>query len=447
MSKYVPSGFFTGLVSLSVLAAFISTAEAQEPVAPQGAPAQHSKVSLTLMVGDRINLAVFERAGREEDKWPNGQSPDLSRNFFQRAELSGERVVQDDGNISLPFLQQVSVAGKSYADLEAAIAKRFEQVFRRSAFVTVLSVEHSPIFIVGPVRNPGSYKYSSGMTVLHGIALAGGMDQMQRSEVWQVVEATREETRVDQVRVVLARAMARHAVLCGERDGVSAVTPGQLNRLVGATKAAALVADEGELRRFVLTARGARESTLRSAVESARSELQLANDRIAPIEANIRLRSDRLKALTSLSSNGIASKAQLVEVENSLFDIQARKQELISGVAAAKRRLELVEEEMARFGLENQTQLKLDIASAEKDISDNLSAILHSEQALKAMSASHRHQGLGSTRNALTFEILRKSEQGTKTIRAEETSELEPGDLVNVKAEDGQVEQAQLEGN
>ena len=334
----------------------------------------------------------------------------------------------------MPFLKQVRAAGSPSSDLETAVASRFEGVFHRGAFVSVISVEHKPIFIVGPVKNPGTYKYTFGMTVLHAIALAGGTDRSV--ETWQALEAAREETKLEQSAVVASRLLARQAILRAERDGSTVAVPSRLAQLVGTAEASTLVDDEAALRRLVLAARRAKEATLRSAVESAKGELEFAKDRVSPIEANINLRTDRLKAISSLAGHGIASKSQLVEVQNSLSDAEGRKQEMLSAAAAAKHKLELAEEELVRFGIENETQLHLDISAVDKQIADNLSTISHGQKVLKAFNANSGNLSNSARQNAFRYDILRRSGGETQTIRAEAISELEPGDLVQVKIGD-----------
>ncbi len=429
------------LISLSAIAIKNARADAQDVVLKKEVPAEAN--SLRLRSGDRVNLAVFEKIERAEDKWGSSQSlaPDLYRSFIQRPELSGERTVQDDGAIALPFLGQIRANSLTPAELESSVSKAFEQLFRRPAFVTILTVEHSPVFIVGPVKNPGSYKYSAGMTVLHAIALAGGMERPP-VEFWQAIEAAHEEARVAQTRLSVARQLARQAVLRAERDGLTAISPPRLVQLVGSLEAGVLINDETALRRLVLAARQSKANALRSAVESAKSELLLAKDRMGPIEANIRLRTDRLNAITSLSATGIASKAQLVEVQNALFDVEGRKQEALSGIMVAKSKLEQAEEELKRFEIENQTQLQLDISTAEKDISENLTTITNSQETLKALRFNPANQPLNTKAAAFKFEILRRTVSGTMIIRADDFSEVAPGDLINVKlAEAGTNEQ------
>lgn len=382
----------------------------------------------TFQLGDKIDLSVFERIIRQEDKWGPKQPPDLSRNFLQRAELSGPHVVQENGTISFPFLGQLSVAGLTSNQLEVVISEAFEQFFHRPAFVTVVSIEHSPIYIVGPVKNPGSYKYESGMTVLHAIALAGGMQHLQ-PETWLDVEAIREQTRNGQTIAHIARTLARAAVLRGERSG-KVVVPARFVQLVGNAAAEAAIEDEKALRGLVISTRQARETTLRAAAAEARSELQAAEGRLGPLEESIRLRNERLKAISSLNSAGIVSKAQLIEVKTSLLDMEGKKQDAMMSVIGARRKVELADAELTQFRLEYQTQLELDIAAADRETEDQLSNIVGGEASLEAIKA--RHETNAIEKPSPSFEILRRTVHGPETISAEEVTELSPGDLVRI---------------
>lgn len=392
--------------------------------------------SAALHTGDKVNLAVFERIEHEEDKWasPQQRLPNLSRSFVQRAEVSGERIVEDDGNISLPFIGQVAVAGLTDPDVEKTVAKAFEQVFHRPAFVTVLSVEHMPVYIVGPVKNQGSYKYVSGMTVLHAIALAGGLER-STVEPWQAFEAVRAETGVEHARIAAIRMLARLAVLRSERDGTSPTVPPRLAQLVGNNEAIAVINDERALRSLVVSIRSAREASLRLASTSAKSEFDSAKERLAPLDGNIKLRNERLEAMSTLSSTGVASKAQLAEVKTALLDVEGRKQDALAALASAKHKLEQVQEELNKLQLENKSQLELDIAEADKEIAQNLMTIDNGREIIKAIQANNSNQFQPGKKASAAFEILRRTANGPSIITAQETTELEPGDLVRVKAQ------------
>ncbi|TIU43560.1 MAG: exopolysaccharide biosynthesis protein, partial [Mesorhizobium sp.] len=87
--------------------------------------------------------------------------------ILQRPELSGEYMVQEDGTISVPLLGFIPVANRSTQQVQADLAETFEQLLGRKGLVNILSLERPPIYVLGPVKNPGSFKYAPGMTILH----------------------------------------------------------------------------------------------------------------------------------------------------------------------------------------------------------------------------------------------------------------------------------------
>ncbi|MFX8565704.1 SLBB domain-containing protein, partial [Acinetobacter baumannii] len=83
-------------------------------------------------------------------------------------------------------------------------------------YVNVLNVVHPPVSVLGPVKTAGTYDFTPGMTVLHAVALAGGIER-QPQQPWQFPEYTREIERLQTSLDRAARMMARAAVLKNER--------------------------------------------------------------------------------------------------------------------------------------------------------------------------------------------------------------------------------------
>ena len=151
------------LVEPSAAPAAPTTAELPKTVSP--APDAPSAPAGGLFgVGDRLKVAFYERLDVEEDKWGRTSSASALRSIVQRPELSGEYAVQDDGTISVPLLGSIPVANRSAQQVHADLEQTFEQLLGRKGLVNILSLERSPIYVLGPVRNPGSFKYAPGKT-------------------------------------------------------------------------------------------------------------------------------------------------------------------------------------------------------------------------------------------------------------------------------------------
>lgn len=93
---------------------------------------------------------------------------------FGNEELSGEFEVGAQGDIAFPLIGQVAAGGKTLRQVEEEITRRLQPDYLKDPRVNAEVLNYRPFFILGEVRNPGSYPYQSGMRVVNAIALAGG---------------------------------------------------------------------------------------------------------------------------------------------------------------------------------------------------------------------------------------------------------------------------------
>ena len=127
-------------VALLILALFITLASAQG-----------ASVTYRLDSGDKLRVTVYEEK-------------DLSGDF----ELSGEGVV------SLPLIGAIEAKGLSIRELETRIEARLEEGYLKNPRVSIEVMNYRPFYILGEVKEPGSYPYVNNMTVLNAVALGKG---------------------------------------------------------------------------------------------------------------------------------------------------------------------------------------------------------------------------------------------------------------------------------
>ena len=87
-------------------------------------------------------------------------------------DLSGDHLIDGSGNISMPFVQTVSVAGMTTAQIERLIRARLLNGFLKNPLVSVQVVTLRPFYILGEVNTSGSFAYQPGMTVQNAVAIA-----------------------------------------------------------------------------------------------------------------------------------------------------------------------------------------------------------------------------------------------------------------------------------
>ena len=119
-------------------------------VQPQEVPAP-SEANEVLSAGDVFELKVFN----EED-------------------LSGKFRVSGAGEVTLPLVGRMSVAGLSLAVVEDKITERFK-TFIKDPQISVFVEEFKgrKVYIFGRVKEPGTITYEAGMSIIEVITRAG----------------------------------------------------------------------------------------------------------------------------------------------------------------------------------------------------------------------------------------------------------------------------------
>lgn len=103
-----------------------------------------------------------------------GAGDRLTIRVLGQPDLTGDYLVDGEGNISMPLVRTLPVAGLSTQAIEQAITSKLQQGFLRQPSVSVQLAVARPFYILGQVSQGGSFSYRPGMTVQSAIAIAGG---------------------------------------------------------------------------------------------------------------------------------------------------------------------------------------------------------------------------------------------------------------------------------
>lgn len=96
--------------------------------------------------------------------------------IFGTSNASFDLVVARDGQVSLPNVGPVAVAGLSFTEMREQLVERIEQQsIGVSASVTMGELRSIRIFVLGDVNRPGSYTVSGLSTMTNALFLSGGL--------------------------------------------------------------------------------------------------------------------------------------------------------------------------------------------------------------------------------------------------------------------------------
>ncbi len=104
-----------------------------------------------------------------------GESDILSINVWHEAELSRDVPVRSDGKISLPLVGDLDAAGKTAEQLKEIIAEKLKTYLENPEVTVIVKEARSQYFtVIGQVMKPGQFPLGQRLTVLDGLAMAGG---------------------------------------------------------------------------------------------------------------------------------------------------------------------------------------------------------------------------------------------------------------------------------
>ncbi len=94
---------------------------------------------------------------------------------FGEDSLTGEYMIDPRGVVTIPMVGEIEASGLSESVLQSRIQQMFvSKGFLSHPLVTADIQTMRPFYILGEVKNPGSYVYQPGMDVFKAIATAGG---------------------------------------------------------------------------------------------------------------------------------------------------------------------------------------------------------------------------------------------------------------------------------
>ena len=411
------------LIAGASIAALAATNSLKRPetvdsaVRQQGADIQ---ADIQLLPGDRIRLNVFERVDLEEDQWAQRKragKPDQS--FYPRQDLSGDFIVQADGSLPLPLLGNISVDNKTANAVMQDIGERFQKLTTHTARITYAILERQPISIVGPVKQPGVYKFAEGMTVLHAIALAGGYKATDDS--WGKVEFAKQNAALSATRQRWQRYAAEAAVLRAERDHAP---DNSALKDIDSIDRAAIEAARGHRAR-IRQANAQRRAVLASSLAAAEELSKTIEERVRVADQAVRDRRERVQALRKLVDKSTIGRPVFLQANVELSEAEERRIQAAAALGEARFRTSHARLELAKFDIDARVDLDNLTQQRSQEAADAEAAMRASEATVLALAPDAQQVS-----EKMGVEIIRRSKTGWNLLPGDSYTSLKPGDLV-----------------
>ena len=99
----------------------------------------------------------------------------LKLSFAEETDMDQVQKIRRDGKISLPFLGEVTAAGKRVIDFQRELVRRYEDQLDNPEVLVTVDHAAGDVIVSGFVNKPGTIAFDRPMTVYQVIMEAGGV--------------------------------------------------------------------------------------------------------------------------------------------------------------------------------------------------------------------------------------------------------------------------------
>jgi polysaccharide export outer membrane protein len=147
------------------------------PARPAGRAAAAAFLALLAFGLPACSTDPYVKTSGQVDRYPEirlAPGDKLRITVFGEDKLTGEFDIDFTGDISMPLVGTVKLAGLSKKEAEALLTRRFRSEALNKPSVTVEVVSFRPFYVFGEVSSPGRFPYTDRLTVVTALAIAGG---------------------------------------------------------------------------------------------------------------------------------------------------------------------------------------------------------------------------------------------------------------------------------
>lgn len=352
------------------------------------------------------------------------------------ATISGDYSVNPAGEVSLPFVGELDVKGKTTTEVAAAIAAGLQQKLglpdRPEASVEI--AEFRPVFLAGDVQTPGKYPYAPGLTVLKAMSLAGGLRRADSGQggVRDFIQA---QGNYDVLIAQRNGLLARRARLIAEAENKDQIDfPPELNKTDVGRK---LMADETALKearekrlRLQLTALDDLKKLLQSEIESLSKKIVTQN-------RQVELSKDELKSISGLAEKGLVVNQRIMSLERTSAELEGKVLDLETASLRAKQDISKATQDATKLQNDRDTEVAQSRQQTEADLEEmgfkvGMYSGLMTEAMTRAPDAARTANN--GTEPVIRYAIVRTGEDGKSSeVAADENTQILPGDVVKIE--------------
>ncbi|MDE1993543.1 MAG: polysaccharide biosynthesis/export family protein [Rhizobiaceae bacterium] len=352
--------------------------------------------------------------------------------------LNGEYVVSQSGTISIPMIGEMPVIDKTTTDVSRDIGERLKTItgLATAPVASVEVVKYPMIYVTGSVEKSGELEFRPGVTVKQAMAMAGGRER-RTSQTGESSDATQISYagEINRMELQLKQLAARRARLMAELNDQTTIDfPPEITAAPDGSVIKQIMKRETD----VFKARAdALAQQLQAAAELEtllRNEIDILDQKMTSQDEQVKIAQDEWDDISKLVDTKILTTSRKTSLERVVADMQSGKLDLVVASMQAKQKLSETERDAQNLKSQRKTEAGQQLQATETELEDTKLKRNTTLQLLQIAGASlSRAQSLKALDlQPLEYWITRGGDAGT-TTEVQETTELQPGDVLDVR--------------
>lgn len=123
------------------------------------------------VVNEKMQPLITDNSGAS---YRLGSGDKIKITIYGEPNLSGTYLVNEEGYISFPLIEEVKVKDMTVVEVRHSLNAKLSDGFLIDPNIAIEVAEFRPIYVMGEVRNPGSFDFRTDMSIRNAVAIAGG---------------------------------------------------------------------------------------------------------------------------------------------------------------------------------------------------------------------------------------------------------------------------------
>lgn len=366
-------------------------------------------------------------------------------------ELKQRVPVQLDGSITFPMLGNLPVAGLTPSEAQSRIqAILATKVFRQRLSdgrdneimidhdeVTATVVEYRPIYVNGDVSKPGEYAYRPLMTVRQAVALSGGYELIRYRMQNPVLEAADLRAEYESLWATFAKEQAHVWRLKTELGEDKNFDQSSLKDLpLSQSTVSEIVHVEAEQLKARQADYDNQKTSLQHAVALGEKEIGVLTEQQKQDDAGAQADIDELQRALEFYGKGALPSPRVADSRRAVLMSSTRKLQTSAQLMQIKQQQGDFERQLGKLDDQRKMDSLRELQEANLKLAEVRAKLQSTSEKLQYATLVRSQFVRGGSQPDIV--VIRMDQKGQMRIRANEESELQPGDVVEVTLRPGQ---------